>query len=293
MPGIEGGISLASLNAIHWYLLALLLLVLLTFWGLSRCKGKIKKKSGSPITPEDAVHRLKKCKEILPVECTETLHSAGATHIRLVMDVWHQLAPGIREQLIDFWENEGYIQYWINALGSKSESEQVTAVDFLIKIKDKRTITPLINALSNPDKYVPARVGEVLMSFGEEAVEQMISCLPDLPEETKCMIISILGEIGNEKSLPALVKESAGPYAEVRTGVAAALGEIGNPGADDCLILLLKDPEWKVRANAAKALGKVGSSKAIPALKEVLDDEAWWVQTNAREALGRLGGREE
>lgn len=267
----------------------------------------------------DLTSTLKSTYGPLPEKLVEVMRFTGIGHVPYVMEIWSQLSSEVKEQVVKFWENEGYAEQYLNTLedldeagkenvikflrimdsesailafmdsmGNKNEGTRMAATEVLRNLKDVRVIQPLINALNEPHKYLPARVAEVLISLGKDAVEPLINALFDLPEQVKGMVIEILEEIGDERATRALIKELTHESAEIRMKAASALGEIGNSEATESLLLLMKDSEWGVRAKAARSLGKIGSERAIPALREAINDEAWWVRTHAQEALENL-----
>ncbi|ATW26234.1 HEAT repeat domain-containing protein [Candidatus Formimonas warabiya] len=246
--------------------------------------GGPKKENQSP----HMIAVLKAASGRLPDRLLVQMRSGGIKLVPVILEIWPQLAPEIRDQLVILWEEEGYLDHYIRALGAKGEEERIGASAVLGKIKDKRLIVPLMKALGEPGQYVPARVAEVLISLGQEAVDPMAHCLANLPETPKCLVISILEEIGDRKALPALIHELSHDSAQVRMRTVDALGEIGDQEAVDALLLLMRDPDWGVRSRSAKALGMMGAYQAVTILEEALHDEAWWVRTNAREALNKI-----
>lgn len=242
--------------------------------------------SKDPLVP--VVSALKKVDGLLPEKLTYRLWEAGSGQVPLVAEIWEQLSSGVQVQLIDLWYDAGYLEELVNALGSRDEQVRVNAAGALIKIKDKKMIPLLIRALTEPEKYLPARVAEVLIAIGKDAVEPLIRELPQMDDHIKCLALEILGEIADERAVEPIINELTGANIQVRQSAAVALGVIGHSNAVESLIILAKDSDQGVRMRAVKALGQIGSTRAIPVLKEALKDEARWVCTNAREALDRI-----
>lgn len=273
---------------IKWGLLLAALLMLVVIRCLKRAqKNNItdRKDKVYQVSPRSLPAKLKTIRGHLPETLVEEVRAAGPEVLPQFTKAWAELDVAVQEELVVLWEKEGYMDYWIKALGAKGEIERLTATVVLSRIKNKRIIKPLITALGEPDRYVPARVAEVLVAFGSEAVEPLVKSLAELPEQTRCMVIAVLEELADNRAVPALAKELLHSSVEVRQSAATALGEIGGPEVLDNLIPLLKDSDCKVKSRVAKALGKLGSHRAVPALEEALNDEAWLVRTNAREAL--------
>ena len=83
-----------------------------------------------------------------------------------------------------------------------------------------------------------------------------------------------LGQQGDKKAVPHLVKVLKDPDASVRAAAADALGKLGGKEAAPALGELLKDEDPMVRALAALALGKLGDKAAVPALSRAVMDPA-------------------
>jgi len=77
--------------------------------------------------------------------------------------------------------------------------------------------------------------------------------------------------------------------AEVRKGVVLVLGSIGSEDVVPALIQVLQDQEWRVRSNTARALETIGegAKDAVPTLIQLLQDPE--VVYRAEEALKSIG----
>lgn len=241
----------------------------------------------------DLINRVKHVPDKIPEKLFIQMKARGVDLVPSIVRIWPELSLEKRGQLWEFWESEGYIDIYIKRLGAKNEERRVEAAQVLMGINNKKLLEPLMDALAAPDQYVPARVAEVLLSFGPDAVDLMTGRLPDLSDEAKCLVISILEEFRDPKAVPCLLKELSHPSSQVRMKTVEALGEMGNGAIVDSLIGMMEDVDWGVRSRAAKALGKVNNPRAIPFLKKALQDEAWWVRANAQEALKKIRLTEE
>ncbi|MEL7567628.1 MAG: HEAT repeat domain-containing protein [Dehalobacterium sp.] len=237
---------------------------------------------------DDLINRVKNSPDKISEKLLMRMKDKGVDFVPQIAEIWPELSPEKRDQLWEFWESEGYIDVFIKGLGAKNEERRMEAAQVLTLINNKKLLIPLMDALTLPDQYVPARVAEVLLSFGPDAVELMTGRLTDLPDEAKCLVISILEELEDPQAIPFLIKELSHPSPQVRMKTVEALGQIGNGEIVDSIIPMMEDNDWGVRSRAAKALGKMNNGKAIPALEQALQDEAWWVRANAQEALKRI-----
>lgn len=245
-----------------------------------KLRGKNKKNM-----PDNIVNQVKDDHDKIPENIFILMKDHGIDLVPCLIEIWPELTLEKKDQLWLFWDTEGYIDVFMKRLGAKNEERRMEAAQVLTVLNHKKTLIPLMDALTLPDQYVPARVAEVLLSFGSEAVELMIGRLSDLPEEAKCLVISILEEFEDPKAIPFLLKELSHPSPQVRMKTVEALGQIGDEEVVGHIISMMEDDDWGVRSRAAKALGKMKSIKAIPVLERALQDQAWWVRTNAKESL--------
>lgn len=182
------------------------------------------------------------------------------------------------------------IEPLMEIMSAKKEEVSMAAARALSKIKDDKVLEELVKALANPDKWLPARVAEVIIAHGQLSVPILLRFLAETDDPTvKANYIEILGEIKDLQSVPALISELNSFYPEVRVKSALALGNIKDKRAVENLIKKTEDKEGSVRAIAARSLGKIKDSQAIGALQKLLYDQEWNVRINAIEALGEFG----
>lgn len=104
-------------------------------------------------------------------------------------------------------------------------------------------------------------------------------------------ICLVLGRRRAREAVPILGQILVDPLADpIREDVAALLGDIGDARAVPWLVRALSSREVWVRAKAALSLGALGDPQAVPKLIELLKDEAATVREAAVEALGALDG---
>jgi hypothetical protein len=268
------------------------LIIILCYFCVKRKKISCKENSGQK-WQGDLPRKLIQAKGALSKSLFKRLNEYGIEQVPEIVEFWPKISPEIKKELVDFWESQGYLNHYVNALGAKDEGRQAEAAYILVNLKEKRLIPLLVDALSQPEKYLPARVAEVLVAFGPGVVDYLCGILCDLPEGTKCLVIDILQEIADDRAVVPLMKELADESPRIRQKAVSALGEIGNPNALENLIPLMGDVDEKVRSMTARALGRLGCFEAIPVLKKALNDEAWLVRVNARDALDKLTVPEE
>lgn len=204
-----------------------------------------------------------------------------------------------------------------------------TAAQALGKIARKEAVPALFEALGDPDAGVRRNAAWALGVLSEDALEEDLSPLalllfdsdpgvreaaatalgltgytqvgielllerlaePDAPEDTKRLIVAVMGSMEARSAVPALTKLLADRSAQVRRWAVAALGEIADEQAVAPLgALLTKDPDPGVRVEAAFRLGKFGGAAAKPALTAALKDSNEDVRRLAAAALKDIGG---
>ena len=167
----------------------------------------------------------------------------------------------------------------------------------LARIGDPESVAAILDLMESEDSWVAARLGDVLVEFGEPAVPSLARymLLSDHdarrdPNMLRLVIRSagLIGDFGAEQALIAMLDS---PEPLIRAGAASALSEAGTPASVPALIQALDDSEWIVRARAADALGTLSDERAVEPLGKALQDEAWWVRQDAAKALAsHLGG---
>jgi len=91
------------------------------------------------------------------------------------------------------------------------------AVESLGRLKDNRSITPLIKHLQDPEVNVRGEARRALVAIGEPGEEALISALKDGDNTTRAGVAVVLGEIGDERSTePLLLAFQNGTACETR-----------------------------------------------------------------------------
>jgi HEAT repeat protein len=148
------------------------------------------------------------------------------------------------------------------------------------------------------DDYTHALAFEVkqaLVQIGSDAVPFLGRALTSSNEIVWSNAARVLGEIGDEAAVPALLSRLAtgrkGGFLDGRSEVVQALGEIGSAAAVEALMQVVADRrenEYTVR-DAIWSLGRIGSVEAIPFLLEQLPRQIRETQTLIIVVLGMLG----
>jgi HEAT repeat protein len=101
-------------------------------------------------------------------------------------------------------------------------------------------------------------------------------------------VAEALGQIGEERAIPQLVKSLDDSRAEARAGAAIALGRFRHGGAVEGLVELTRDRDPRARVAALLALGSIRDPAAAPDVIRCLKDREPNVRSAAARALGAL-----
>jgi HEAT repeat protein len=103
-------------------------------------------------------------------------------------------------------------------------------------------------------------------------------------------VLELLGELGEQDTLPAVLAALDDPRALVRSAAMRALAAFPGPDATDALLALLREPDRDVVKHAAALLGVRGDPAAVPSLVALLGDEEAGVRYSAAGALRTIDG---
>lgn len=184
----------------------------------------------------------------------------------------------------------------IAALTDSSPEVRIEAAAGLSIIGHEDDVRPVIGALENEDLWVAERFADALVRFGEAAVPTLSNyvlvagpMLDPAPRHLSA-VVRCLGQIGDPRSVTALLAALDGTDAQLRIRAAAALAHPWGPRVFNALLRRIKDPDWRVRAQVTTALAPHNDPGSIPLLVEALTDTAWWVRQNAATTLGVIDG---
>lgn len=184
----------------------------------------------------------------------------------------------------------GVPEQLFQAMADNNEEVRLAATAALKKVVDPTIAGLLVGALKEPNKWLPARVAEVLISLGQAAVPALHAALDETDPLSMGYVIEILGEIGDKSSADLLHRALRNSSGNIRLQAAGALGKIGHRASVPLLVKALRDPEIKVKVQAVRSLGIIGGAEAAHHLAEMLTDGNPVVRYSALDALRHLGG---
>ena len=159
-------------------------------------------------------------------------------------------------------------------------------------IGDKRAVSTLEQAITNPDKFIEVEVSYALTKLGKkEALVRLNSFLAGDPGEDKVGLLAAYYLVKLDKDsglshLEAMMKKPDSPLAPV---AADTLGKTENPRAVLVLVEASKAPDPSVRLSVARSLGRLGGGRAVTALKKMRADSNPGVRSAAINGLADLG----
>ncbi|HLC20534.1 MAG TPA: HEAT repeat domain-containing protein, partial [Candidatus Methylomirabilis sp.] len=119
------------------------------------------------------------------------------------------------------------------------------------------------------NRSVRAFMCQVLVRTGTAAVPHLLPRVKDRQWYVARNAVTILGQIGDPSTLPALIEASRYPDPRVRKEAAQALGTWGADGTLAMLLGLLDDPDPTVQMTLVNVIGRLGSEEAVRALKDL------------------------
>ncbi len=175
------------------------------------------------------------------------------------------------------------------AMADRNEEVRLTATAALKHSGDASIAGLLVDALKEPNKWLPARVAEVLISLGQASTPALHAALKEDDPVFRGYVIEILGEIGDQSSGNALHQALRDDNCNIRLQAARALGQIGQRDSVNLLAQLLHDPEIKVKVQAIRSLGRIGGMEAAQCLTEILMSNNAVVRFAALNSLRQMG----
>jgi HEAT repeat protein len=169
-----------------------------------------------------------------------------------------------------------------------------TAAHALAKLKDERSIQPLIVVLENsePSGHSYWAAAEALANFGEPAVSPLIKAL-EHPKAAR-LATSALYWMGDKRAIEPMMKlynnHNLDEFGRLRAVEALApLRKCASP--IDCLLTLLSSRSACVRDDVLEVLGVLENESLVgPVIRVLKNDRQPFVRVKAAETLARLGG---
>ncbi len=118
-------------------------------------------------------------------------------------------------------------------------------------------------------------------------VTDWLEALEDVDDATREEAAKALAEMGDPKTLEALLTALEDDFWAVRSHVGWALAKIGGDQAVEGIITLFNDTMMEVQAEAVQAMASLGTA-VVPKLLPCLKDKRWRVREQTAKTLGEL-----
>lgn len=220
-------------------------------------------------------------------------------------DSWDNLTQEEQKQLVE----ENYLVNWqdfIYNYNQNNEQEKIKiiemlayipqkeAVDFLmkemkspieiislsasssLKKQDKSlTLDPILDALTQPDQWLPSRVLEVLKEIGAGSIELILETIKTTDTEVQSVLVQVLGEMGDSRCLEVLTDLAESPDNTLRLRTVEALKNLKIEESFFILTKLVEDDQWQIRMHAVEALANLNSEETeeVLAKRLTLEDD--------------------
>ncbi len=231
--------------------------------------------------------------------------------------------PGLYPRLYGFFEDLGYVDYYLKSLKSAKMWKRARAAERLGIIRCARAVEALIKALDDrardvhnmavyslgligDDRGLPAImeslktgidsledvslriVKSAILSFGRQAVKVLRRGLKDSNWRVRAVVVDILGDLSGPLVIEDLALSLFDIESDVRAKAAKGLGKKNGRCAVKHLMILTEDPVWVVRLHSTRALGLICAPQAMKSIKLRLFDSNWQVRRAAAEAMGLM-----
>ena len=159
-------------------------------------------------------------------------------------------------------------------------------------IGDKRALSTLEQAFTNPDKFIEVQVAYALVKLGrKDMVMRLQHFLRGDPGEDKVGLLAAyylvkLDKDSGLKHLEEMMKKPDSPLAPI---AADSLGKTENPRAVLVLVEAFKAPDPAVRLAVARSLSRLGGGRSVSALRKMRADANPSVRSTAINGLADLG----
>jgi HEAT repeat protein len=184
------------------------------------------------------------------------------------------------------------VDAWIERLSSSDPNTRIGAAHTVIiyNFIDKRAVEPLITALG--DSVADVRSGAAIslgLLLDMSAVEPLIAALDDEDLTVRAVAAEALGTLRSKRAVDPLVTLYQNA-AEIRSPILLALGNIGDARVTPIIIKASYDNDPWIRRASAIALGNFRDIQSLKRLQELQSDPDPEV---AEEATNTLGDQDE
>jgi len=175
------------------------------------------------------------------------------------------------QQAIDSLVQKGpaVLDFLLGQLENAARDKKAALIETIGKIADPRGFEPLKNELER-------------VQFVRQKAETFADSY------IRIMLIKALGDLGDKRAVPLLLKSKDSHDPIERTQALVALEKLDYQNTASELEVMAFGPESNCRNIVVMGLGRAGNTKAVPLLLKALNDEAWFVRASAVDALVKI-----
>ncbi len=191
-----------------------------------------------------------------------------------------------------------FLSWLIERVASDAESQDAEAGAYVLRVVGERAVVPLINALvAEKRRLGRRRLVDVLVSIGPPVVPYAVRMLEDQRWFVVRNMVTVLGGIGTQEAIRAVLRISRDPDPRIRKEAARVLGRAAGPEVEDRIVELMEDPDPSVRLMAISAAGSLRTPVMMEALWDLyraipIRSSEWALKPAVLQAVGRSGLRE-
>jgi HEAT repeat protein len=217
------------------------------------------------------------------VRVLAALHGGEATVPPLLHDSRHEVRAAAAEWAAGH-SAEPIVERLVELLADDEPFVRMTAMDSLIRI-GRDSSAPLGRALADPSYVAAAAALEVAARIADPRIAEPAAARAGDPDPAvRTWAARLLGALGGDEHVRAVVARLEDPAPEVRAAAAVALGRLGHWPAAPELAAALHDPAWRVRRDAGLALRALGAPGEL-LLERALRDPDGFTRDMARQTL--------
>ncbi len=189
-------------------------------------------------------------------------------------------------QLLEGVTNAAAFRLALKALGDESWRVRKAAIDLVAGYGDvAKVVHALVGCMRSEDNAgLRNAAAEAIEKIGKEALSPLLEVIDDEDHDLRKLVIDVLGNIGDERVTPYLIKALSDPDENVKSAAAENLGKVGDDEAVGSLLDVLKSDDLLLKFSSLEALSKIG--KAIPAREIIPHLKNPLLKKAAQEVLG-------
>jgi HEAT repeat protein len=189
-------------------------------------------------------------------------------------------------EILGKFQREEALPNLVDLLSSSNLGVVLAVTEALKNYPPAQTLPLLLATLDDPLRWPPARVAEIIVSYGQGIVTVLADCFPSKTGEAQTALVEMLGRLGTREGLPIICMAMSTDQPTLRQKAAWAAGQLGveivsEPGINRLLQALLQDPVAMVRAQALETLWEKDASQAWPLVQAAMLDQDRIVRSRA------------